>query len=79
MHPSLQIVHTAQKVRTTLKRDFSPLDIALHLHSGVPNRVLPRSGRDHPANIPGDPIAREISSIHHDTRLAQRMGHCLHT
>lgn len=54
------------------------LDIALHLHPGVPHCVLPWSGRDHPANILGDPFAWEISTIHNDSRVAQRLGHCMH-
>lgn len=62
-----------------LKKDLIlSLDIALHLHPGLPHSVLPWSGRDHPANFPGDPLAREIPAIHHDPRVTQRLVHCLH-
>lgn len=62
----------------SFKKDFSPIDLALHLHPGVPHCVLPWSGRDHPANVSGDPLAREIPAIHNDSRLAERLGHCMH-
>jgi hypothetical protein len=61
-----------------LKKDFSPLDIALHLNPGVPHSVLPWPGRDHPANFPGDPFTREIPAIYNDSRVTQCMGDSLH-
>lgn len=57
------------------KENFSPIDIALHLNPGVPHGVLPRSGRDHPADVSGNPTAGQIPAIHYDPRLTQRLGY----
>lgn len=41
---------------------------ALHLHPGVAHCVLPAAGRDHPADVAGRAVTREVSALHHDPR-----------
>lgn len=49
----------------------------MYFDPGLVDRLLPVAGRNHPTDIAGRPVTREISALHHDSRDCFHYRHCL--
>lgn len=45
----------------------------MHIDPPFSDGVLPAAGRDHPAHLAGHPAAGQVPTLHHDSRVAQRL------